>query len=489
MINLVNKYFYLIIIFAITYLPSSITYADYYPLGECKSKLDAKPHILESPDRILRYIQLPNNVYDLKIDDIVYNQSGFYLIDGTSKPVWKINEYLRNSESAISDDGTYVVTASNTDYGIRFYKHGELIKDYKPWTLVIDKSKGGIVSDTPYYIWLKNTKYYSDKNLLFLKTIDDILYVFDITTGEIMAATGNMRDATEIPEYHKIENRDTPGKFYPSISADLLEYYQNEEDSFDKWIEINNEDYHFTVSIDIQCANLLAENNINHNAVIKSPKPKSSGKECEQKHAGYGKRARGVCFDLIGDSSRGPLMVVVPQSDEFQKNFAISSYEISVGDYTKYCTLSNNCEPITDMELHDYPLRNISLHEVKTYAQWLSETTRKTYRLPTTNEWEYAANANGNIKMKKDFNCRVVLGDHVIKGADIVSVKTGRVNDWGLKNIIGNVQEWVIDGDKVTARGGAYTDTFEECDISLSRPHSGDADEITGFRLVLEEVL
>jgi len=36
------------------------------------------------------------------------------------------------------------------------------------------------------------------------------------------------------------------------------------------------------------------------------------------------------------------------------------------------------------------------------------------------------------------------------------------------------------------ARGGAYTDLHDECDISLSRPHSGDADDITGFRIFME---
>jgi formylglycine-generating enzyme required for sulfatase activity len=75
----------------------------------------------------------------------------------------------------------------------------------------------------------------------------------------------------------------------------------------------------------------------------------------------------------------------------------------------------------------------------------------------------------------------------VIKGTGIVSIKSGPSNAWGLKNYIGNVQEWVLDGEKITARGGAYQDAHSKCEISFSKNHSGGADDITGFRLVLVE--
>ncbi len=181
-------------------------------------------------------------------------------------------------------------------------------------------------------------------------------------------------------------------------------------------------------------------------------------------------------------------MVVVPAGGDIQRNFAISRYEISVGDYAKYCALSGNCKPVTDKERQSEPLRSISIQDAETYAQWLSDRTGKTYRLPTSDEWVYAAQAKGNKNMKKDFNCRVALGEKVIKGTGIVSVKTGVVNDWGLKNVVGNVQEWVKDGGGVKARGGAFQDAHSKCDTSLERAHNGNADETTGFRLILEEV-
>jgi serine/threonine protein kinase len=218
--------------------------------------------------------------------------------------------------------------------------------------------------------------------------------------------------------------------------------------------------------------------------VQKEWKPLSSGRECNANLAGYGRRAKAICYDLVNDGWRGPLMVVIPGSDA-QKSYAIGKYEISVGDYSKYCALTGKCKPVTDKALFNNPQTGITLKEAQDFAQWLTERTGKTYRLPTTAEWEFAASANGE-QPRKDFNCRVALGDKVIKGTGTVSVVSGEQNGWGLKNYIGNVQEWVMDGDGVKARGGAFEDSFSSCEISLERPHSGSSDETTGFRLVLD---
>ncbi len=82
----------------------------------------------------------------------------------------------------------------------------------------------------------------------------------------------------------------------------------------------------------------------------------------------------------------------------------------------------------------------------------------------------------------------MALGEKVIKGTGIVSIKSGQSNGWGLKNYVGNVQEWVQDGNTLKARGGAYQDAHSKCEITLERAHNGGADETTGFRLILEDV-
>jgi serine/threonine protein kinase len=216
-------------------------------------------------------------------------------------------------------------------------------------------------------------------------------------------------------------------------------------------------------------------------------KPIASDSECSSRLAGYGKRAKAICFDMIHSSARGPLMVVVPNGEGVEKSFAIAKYEVSVSDWSKYCILSGTCQPIKDKARKNEPMTGISLQQAQAYATWLSERTGKTYRIPTKAEWEYAANAGGK-QPKKDFNCRVSVGEKLIKGTGIVSVKSGKSNGWGLKNYVGNVQEWVIDGNTTTARGGAFTDAHSKCDISLERTHDGNADDATGFRLIREDV-
>ncbi len=224
------------------------------------------------------------------------------------------------------------------------------------------------------------------------------------------------------------------------------------------------------------------------NAAEEAPwQPIESDSECTGRLAGYGKRAKAICYDMIHPSARGPLMVVVPSGEGFEKPFAISKYEISVSDWSKYCILSGACQPIKDKERRNEPITGISLQQAQAYTTWLSERTGKTYRIPTKAEWEYAANAGG-AQPKKDYNCRVTVGDKLIKGTGVVSVKSGKSNGWGLKNYVGNVQEWVKDGNETTVRGGAYTDPHAKCDISIERSSDGSANETTGLRLIRENV-
>ena len=213
--------------------------------------------------------------------------------------------------------------------------------------------------------------------------------------------------------------------------------------------------------------------------------PITSDRICSKRLAGYGRRARAICYDLIHERIRGPLMVVVPEKDNGEQ-FAIGKYEISINDYNKYCYLSGNCK-VENADDKNAPKTSITLAEAREYTEWLSERTGKTYRLPTVEEWEYAARAGGE-QPRKDFNCRVTLGDSVLKGTGPVNVTTGRQNGWGLKNYVGNIQEWVTNGSGVLARGGSFQDSLSKCEIALQHDQNGNADKLTGFRLLLEDI-
>ena len=97
-------------------------------------------------------------------------------------------------------------------------------------------------------------------------------------------------------------------------------------------------------------------------------------------------------------------------------------------------------------------------------------------------EWLYAATAT-NAAAVKDFNCRVMQGDQVLKGLNMNEARTGSSNPWGLTNYVGNAQEFVLKGSGAAVRGGAYTDSLSICGIELAKASSGAADPVTGFRI------
>ena len=211
---------------------------------------------------------------------------------------------------------------------------------------------------------------------------------------------------------------------------------------------------------------------------------KSKTGSCRPTLAGYGRRSRGTCYDVLPNDAKGPLLVVIPAGDGIDHPYAISKYEISVSDYNQYCRISGECSGAKGGSAN-LPVTGISFKQARAYASWMAKQSGYAYRLPTEKEWTYAANAQGK-QPAKDFNCRVLLGNQVIKGQALGNVKMGKPNGWGLTNYVGNAQEWVVTQGGVVAKGGAFSDSLSNCSISMSKTHNGEADPITGFRLVRE---
>jgi serine/threonine protein kinase len=211
--------------------------------------------------------------------------------------------------------------------------------------------------------------------------------------------------------------------------------------------------------------------------------PGLSGPPCTPNLATFGSRGRGQCYDYLpGSSTEGPRLVVVPAGNGVAKPFAIGRHEVSVGQWNAYCRLSGNCDPQTGQS-DQVPITNIGVNDAIAYASWLSNGTKHTYRLPTDAEWEHAASASGPASVSP--NC--INPQAGLLGDDLFEVNRGGQNAWGIMNYRGNAQEWVIGpSGGYEARGGAYNDRLGTCEIELSRPHAGNADEVTGFRLVRE---
>lgn len=213
-----------------------------------------------------------------------------------------------------------------------------------------------------------------------------------------------------------------------------------------------------------------------------APAPAGSDRPCMASLAGYGsaRGGRGLCYDMLADDVRGPTLVVVPAGGAFSAPFAIGRFEIAVRDWNDYCRLSGACS-VRSGDDDTLPVTNVSLEEARGYAGWLSAQTGATYRLPTLEEWTYAAAAprEGN----NDDNCVVAAAG---RGGIPRSVNSGSQNSWGLVNFTGNAQELVTVGAGVEARGGNHQDALAQCTIELGKAHGGQADPVTGVRLLRE---
>ena len=75
----------------------------------------------------------------------------------------------------------------------------------------------------------------------------------------------------------------------------------------------------------------------------------------------------------------------------FSASISIMAREVSVGEYNR-CVADKACAPLTDGQTHsDLPAVAVSFNDAQVYAAWLSKRTGAHYRLPTDEEWTYAA--------------------------------------------------------------------------------------------------
>jgi serine/threonine-protein kinase PpkA len=102
------------------------------------------------------------------------------------------------------------------------------------------------------------------------------------------------------------------------------------------------------------------------------------------------------------------------------------------------------------------PVINVTFEDARAYANWLSETTGKKYRLPTESEWEYVARADTTslfwwgddvLDASGRANCRRGCNSKFsgLFGAKTAPVGSYPANAFGVFDTAGNVAEWVED--------------------------------------------
>nr|MBA2335182.1 SUMF1/EgtB/PvdO family nonheme iron enzyme [Blastocatellia bacterium] len=195
--------------------------------------------------------------------------------------------------------------------------------------------------------------------------------------------------------------------------------------------------------------------------------------------------------------------------------FWMDKTEVTNGEYLEFVKETGyappkhwvNGRPLDGTEM--VPVRYVALDDTEAFAKWRSKRDGFKYRLPTEQEWEYAARNGGKNNLfpwGNEWNDGVsIMGVTDSEPSDVGSKPQGK-NEWGVVDLIGNVWEWtgselkpypgsnvVVEkkpGKRIVVRGGsAHEDPAKVKVTSTFRVDvAADQKEKTiGFRLVRSE--
>ncbi len=167
--------------------------------------------------------------------------------------------------------------------------------------------------------------------------------------------------------------------------------------------------------------------------------------------------------------------------------FRIGEREITCGEFAKF----RNEEPWRSAP-PCRPAAHVSPDDALAYCGWLGRKIRARVRLPTEDEWEFAA--RGGIRGAPfPWGWDAPDGRANFGGRSAKSVGSFRANPFGLFDVAGNVAEWCQPASPtaatVIARGGSFADrdpgrinVFSRAEFSRTYR---DAD--VGFRILVEK--
>lgn len=150
---------------------------------------------------------------------------------------------------------------------------------------------------------------------------------------------------------------------------------------------------------------------------------------------------------------------------DFARPFAIGRFAVTFAQWDA-CVDAGGCNGYRPGDegwgRGNRPVVNVSWEDTVAYARWLSDSTRKHYRIPSGVEREYAARASartiywwGDAIDLEQANIDLPVPARRQPGADYAALEKVRrrtvpvdsfaANPWGLYNVHGNVWEWTRD--------------------------------------------
>jgi serine/threonine protein kinase len=215
----------------------------------------------------------------------------------------------------------------------------------------------------------------------------------------------------------------------------------------------------------------------------------------------------GGSFVMGRDVSKDVPLEQTPSHQVMVKTFFLSRYEITNKQYQEFVRKTNYRSPLgwvgTDFPngAEDLPVVNVTWEDAQYYCQWLSKVKKESYRLPTEEEWEYAASGTENRLYP--------WGNDLEKGNTVYSDTslgvTAPINSstlasdkspFGIIGLSGNVSEWTADsyrpyaGTKAkidcngcyTVRGGNFKSSANDI-VAPFRFGSAKSSDFIGFRV------
>ena len=161
----------------------------------------------------------------------------------------------------------------------------------------------------------------------------------------------------------------------------------------------------------------------------------------------------GMSYRVAGDFTHAGRQAEAPLATvRFAVPLAIMKHQVSAGDYQQ-CVDERACRAL-DRDVvvaADRPAVQVSWHDASAYAGWLSRKTGEHYRLPTDEEWAFAAGSrfsDDGLPVDVQDPAKRWLSRYE-REAELTTGDTeahifGRfgVNENGLSDLAGNVWEW-----------------------------------------------
>lgn len=189
-------------------------------------------------------------------------------------------------------------------------------------------------------------------------------------------------------------------------------------------------------------------------------------------------------YRLSGDFTKNNKPIDAPLREiSFNTPLVVMKYLVSEADY-QHCVEARSCKPLARKNIgrSNYPVTGISWEDATDYAQWVSQKTGQSWRLPSDEEWAYMAGS----KFKDD---ALGLGEEAdiaqrwiakyeqeslqASSKDLLPQPLGTFedNEYGVADVSANIWEWTnscFTRHSLPKDGSADQAPFTVCGIRIA---------------------